>query len=194
MDCATSLPGRYENVLTPMRPNRPHIPSDYTFQRARTPNKQHTRTSGVSAVLPPDYFPATSVTVPSACRSAFPRPFRFGEAVSRPGRPNPQEEKTHRVTIYCQPQVLLGLFAALGRQRPKERAENRAESRQSQANPAPRWVICPPAMVSATPIRPRSCGAKASISPSNSTRSAASPGISRPVSPSICAAQAPPAV
>ena len=31
---ATSLPGRYENVLTPMRPNRPHIPSTYTTSKS----------------------------------------------------------------------------------------------------------------------------------------------------------------
>ena len=106
----TPLPGRYANSQTPMRPNRPHIPSKYTFQRARTQKKQHTRTSGVSAVLPPDCFPVTSITVPATVRSALPRPFRFGKALFRPRRPNPQEGKTPHVTISCQRQYLQGFL------------------------------------------------------------------------------------
>jgi hypothetical protein len=138
-------------------------------------------------------FTATS----SSAEPAFPRHVCFGEAVFRPGNPNPQEEKTHHVTISCQAQEKKG-FSHPCRLGDAAVACNLVLKWPGlplfQAKSGAEWVIRPPAMVKAIPICPRSPGATASISPSSSTRSAASPGTSRPVSPSICAAQAPPAV
>ena len=68
------------------------------------------------------------------------------------------------------------------------------DSQPQAANPCPWWVIRPPDTVRAMPVWPICSAGIVSMSPSIITRSAASPGISRPVSPSRCPAQAPPAV
>ena len=138
-------------------------------------------------------FIATSATA----EPAFPRLVCFGEPLFRPRCPNPQEEKTPYATISCQAQGLQGFSGCCGRKSAQPRLGKPAKPLPrppAQANPCPRWVICPPQMVSAIPVLARSPTEVASTSPSSNTRSAASPGTSLPVSASTCAAQAPPAV
>jgi len=72
----------------------------FNFQRAQTQNKQHTRTSGVSAVVHPEFPRSVAATpVPS---SPLPRPVRLGEAVFRPGARKLQAKKTCSMTFSCQ--------------------------------------------------------------------------------------------
>ncbi len=195
-----SLPGRYANSFDADAPKPPTYPFiNHTFQRARTQNKQHTRTSGVSAVV----YPVILSTPFSRSRSV---PFRLRFRVCFVSvrrclgrtRKNPQEEKSRFVTIFLSRPMFTGFFHG-GRRLPRLCTGGSAISANPlcagfQANPAASMGDSPPQIVSAIPVWPKSPAAIASISPSSSTRSAASPGTSRPVSPSICAAQAPPAV
>ena len=59
-------------------------------QRARTQNTQHTRTSGVTAILPPGFrgFRDRFRSFPTS----FPPPFRFGEGLLRT-RPETRKRK-----------------------------------------------------------------------------------------------------
>ena len=64
---------RYANNSNAVAPKPPAYPfSHYICQRARTQNKQHTRTSGASAVVYPDFFTSVSARfpVPSVCIAA----------------------------------------------------------------------------------------------------------------------------
>ena len=72
------------------------------FQRARTQNLQHTRTSGVTAVVPPISVTMVSPTAPRHFRSAFPLLFRFGEPVSTETARCPQEEKDDRRKLFAE--------------------------------------------------------------------------------------------
>ena len=67
----TSLRARYVSVLTPMRPNRPHIPSTIQFSKSKDTTHQTAPTSGPSATVYP--------VIPSAASAAylrFPDPHR----------------------------------------------------------------------------------------------------------------------
>ena len=131
---------------------------------------------------------------------------RFGEGVFTEWSRDPQEEKTRilwkSARVPISPNVCRGFRSPMtlrhplpcGRPRPTCAAKP-MESRDSHPHAASAsWVIRPPQTVSAIPSRSISSGATASISPPRSTRSPASPGTSRPVTFSRCAAQAPPAV
>ena len=153
----------------------------FSFQRARTQNTQHTRTSGVTAILPPGFrgFRHRFRSIPPP----FPPPFRFGEgAFTHPPR-DPQAENDGTMTIFSATDV--SPFFSKGC------LAGRVVAPYSL--PAS-CVTLPPAIVSAIPVRPISSAGIASISPSISTRSAAIPLRITPVSPSIWAAHAPPAV
>ncbi len=164
----------------------------------RTQNKRHAEHLSATTALPPGLSRLRFRAGRRRFRTAFPRPVRFGEAVFTSGCRHPQEEKCSRVTISCQTQENLGFQSLPGAGSPCVRrasgVEFRAPDAASQPNLAPRWVILPPQTVSAIPVSPICSAGIASISPSISTRSAASPGTSRPVMWSMCAAQAPPAV
>jgi len=140
--------------------------------------------------------------------SAFPHPVRFGESVFTKARQGPQVEKSGLVVFSSQTPVSLnfspvsspasrGLSTAPPAAAPIKRlksCDSNAACHPAQANPGTRCVIRPPHTVSAIPIAPTRSGAVASMSPSSRTRSPASPGTSRPVTWSRCAAHAPPAV
>ena len=79
-------------------------------QRAWTQNKQHTRTSGVSAVAHPDFVTSVSSRFPSA-PSASLRLVVFGEAVFRESFWGPQEKKAWSLSFFCRTQRLKGFFA-----------------------------------------------------------------------------------
>ena len=86
----------------------------FNFQRARRQNctsrqfPSASRLSYLQVVLR-----RLSLSASSSAPSVSPRRLRFGEAVSRPTHPNPQEEKTLHMTFSCQSQCLLGFFSAL---------------------------------------------------------------------------------
>ena len=101
----TSLGARYVSVLTPMRPNRPHIPSTIQFSKSKDTKRQTAPTSGPSATAYPD-IPRQPPLSPSASPTAALRLSRttrclvFGEPLSRPTHNNPQEEKTRIVALF----------------------------------------------------------------------------------------------
>ena len=212
-------------ISTPMRPNRPHIPSFIQISKSADTKQTTHPNFGRLAVVYPDF--VTSVPSRAPFRpSASLRLFVFGEALSRETRRHPQEEKctkpsfsrhTQRLqgnstppdqsfsTRPNRPKRKFGVFSPcppesnpnltrIRRESGANPSRIRADDSPIQAKPAPRWVILPPAIVRLIAVVPRLPGAIASISPSISTRSAASPGTSLPVMPSICAAQAPPTV
>jgi hypothetical protein len=182
-----------------MRPNRPHISSYINFSKSEnTKQSKHPKFGRIC-------HPASSYSLASPphhrFRFAFPLHCRFGEALSRLDRSDPQEKKSLGLTFFCHAQRLQGFFTVcaevlgsfvttLGR----DSAKHAESPPEIHPNLPPRWLTLPPAIVSATAVLPISSAGIASMSPSISTRSAASPGTSRPHSPSICAAQAPPAV
>ena len=104
-----ALLGRYENVLTPMRPNRPHISSyNYSFKEHRhktnnTPELRAHMPSYIQLFRGVSHRPAE----PSVCVSAS-APFRC--RLSRPGRSDPQVKKTHCLTFFCHAQRLWRFF------------------------------------------------------------------------------------
>ena len=141
-----------------------------------------------------------------------PRPFRtvprfrstvrFGEAVFRESVRGPQAEKAWVPEDFLQPADYIQNSWSSGPWR-QHRSDRIAAACSPDGPPCPaavdsrdqaRCVIRPPQTVRAMPMAPTWCGSVASISPPRSTRSPASPGTSRPVTPSRWAAQAPPAV
>ena len=99
----------------------------FNFQRARTQNKQHTRTSGVlpSCIqISLRAFHLASRSIPSASL----RLFVFGEALSRVSRRKPQEEKCSLMSFSCHAQCLQGFFtgaaASLGSLRKVKRRKS----------------------------------------------------------------------
>ena len=71
----------------------------FNFQRARTQNKQHTRTSGVLPSCIQNFVTSVSTRAPFR-PSASLRLFVFGEALSREGCRCPQEGKTPVVVFF----------------------------------------------------------------------------------------------
>ena len=69
-------------------------------QRARTQNTQHTRTSGVPAVLPPDCLAVVFAAAFRCFRSAFPLLFRFGEGAFTSRGSDPQAENDSQMTNF----------------------------------------------------------------------------------------------
>jgi hypothetical protein len=97
------------DVQTPMRPNRPHIPSITNHVKERRDNnKRFARTSSVSPALPPDYRAAIFVAASAPSVAVSPRPVRFGERLSTSRRRSPQEENVRAATIFSEALILLG--------------------------------------------------------------------------------------
>jgi hypothetical protein len=64
---------------------------------------QHTRTSGVPAVVPPDFVAVVFATAFRRFRSAFPLLFVFGEGAFTVLSRNPQEENDSGMTKFSSP-------------------------------------------------------------------------------------------
>ena len=99
----------------------------FNFQRARTQNKQHTRTSGVLPSCIQNFVTSVSTRAPFR-PSASLRLFVFGEALSRVSRRDPQEEKCKHPSFSRHTQCLLGFFTAAAASLGSLRKEKRRKS------------------------------------------------------------------
>ena len=93
---ATPLLARYVSVLTPMRPNRPHIPSTIQFSKSADTKQPDNPNFGLICRRVSNYSVGNFRRLPPSQRrtaSSAPRRLVFGEPVSRATTQNPQEER-----------------------------------------------------------------------------------------------------
>ncbi len=192
-----------------MRPNRPHIPSDIMFSKSVDTKRAE----------PPISWRVLQPCIQSSSAAAFALAFRrrrlhrcaSSSSVRRYLRslaPHRKRKKRASLHFSVTPHVYRGFAAPEARTEgwwiaqgvtpgaPKRQIRRPVtpDSPFQAANPWPWWVIRPPDTVSAIPVWPICSAGIVSMSPSMITRSAAIPTASRPVRPSRCPAQAPPAV
>ena len=102
----TSLRARYVSVLTPMRPNRPHIPSTIQFSKSVDTKQSDNPNFGLICRRASRYSFGSFRRLPKLPQSAAPRLRRaasrlvFGEALSRTHRQKEQEEKDRFVALF----------------------------------------------------------------------------------------------
>jgi len=106
------------------------------FQRARTQNKQHTRTSGVLPSCIQNFVTGVSTRTPFR-PSASLRLFVFGEALSRQTNRHPQEEKCTHPSFSRHTQCLLGNFAPADQKSCSRKTPRGGKSGKLPESPAP---------------------------------------------------------
>ena len=102
----TSLRARYVSVLTPMRPNRPHIPSTIQFSKSADTKQPDNPNFGLICRRASRYSTNSFRRLPNLPRPNPPRlrrasfRTRFDDAVSRTHRQKEQEEKEAIVALF----------------------------------------------------------------------------------------------
>ena len=108
----------------------------FNFQRARTQNKQHTRTSGVLPSCIQNFVTSVSTRAPFR-PSASLRLFVFGEALSREGCRCPQEEKCKPMSFSRHTQCLQEIFAPADQKSCSRKTPRGGKSGKLPESPAP---------------------------------------------------------